>query len=242
MMLALQVSGSSKLPFLSAVLATFSLLLITGCGQSSSPAVGDQAAPAPAVVQVPAATPEVSSNPTVSAAPVLTVPAASPAAEPLPKSERLVIQGFASRLPPSWTPVQPSSSMRFAQFVLPAAAGSESGELAAFFFPAGQGGSHEANIERWTSQFSSADGKPVVPKISTSKSGEIGVTLVELQGTYARGVGMGPAGDAKPNQTLLVAMVETSVGRITLQSYGPSKTIAAQRDSFVKFAKDFRPA
>lgn len=132
--------------------------------------------------------------------------------------------------------------MRFAQFVLPAAAGAEPGELAAFFFPTGQGGSHEANIERWTSQFVSADGKPVAPKISASKSGGIAVTLVELQGTYARGVGMGPAGDAKPNQTLLVALVETSVGRITLQTYGPSKTIAAQRDSFVKFAKDFRPA
>lgn len=80
-----------------------------------------------------------------------------------------------------------------------------------------QGGSHEANIKRWASQFASADGKPMAPKISTGKSGETEVTLVELQGTYARGIDMGPTADAKPDQILLIAMVETSISRITLQ-------------------------
>lgn len=236
-----QVSDLIKPPTLTALVAASSLLFISGCGQSSAPETASQAQ-TPAVAQVPAAAPETSAPPALTAVPVPAAPAAPLAVAPLPKSDRLVIQGFASPLPPSWTAVQPSSSMRVAQFVLPAAAGAEAGELAAFFFPTGQGGSHDANIERWTSQFVSADGKPVAPKISASKNGEIAVTLVELQGTYARGVGMGPAGDAKPNQTLLVALVETSVGRITLQTYGPSKTIAAQRDNFVKFAKDFRPA
>lgn len=231
-----QVFELFKPSMLTALVAASSVLFISGCGQSSAPETANQAQ-TPAVAQVLAPAPEASAPPVLTAAPV-----ATPAAAPLPKSDRLVIQGFASPLPSTWTAVAPSSSMRFAQFVLPAAAGAEAGELAAFFFPTGQGGSHEANIERWVSQFVSADGKPVAPKISASKSGEIAVTLVELQGTYARGVGMGPAGDAKPNQTLLVALVETSVGRITLQTYGPSKTIAAQRDNFVKFAKDFRPA
>ena len=94
----------------------------------------------------------------------------------------------------------------------------------------------------WTSQFASADGKPVAPKISTEKSGDTEVTLVELQGTYARGAGMGMADAAKPDQILLIAMVETSAGRITLQIYGPSKTVSAQRDNFLKLAKGFRPA
>lgn len=228
------VSDLIKPPVLTTLVVAASVLLISACGQSSGPETAGQAQP-PAAPMAAASMPEVSAAP----APVLADPVA-PAT--LPKSDRLVIQGFASPLPPSWTAVSPSSSMRFAQFILPAAAGAEAGELAAFFFPTGQGGSHEANIERWTSQFVSAEGKPVAPKISASKSAEIAVTLVELQGTYARGVGMGPAGDAKPNQTLLVALVETSVGRITLQSYGPSKTIAAQRDNFVKFAKGFQPA
>jgi hypothetical protein len=154
----------------------------------------------------------------------------------------LVIQGLASQVPAGWTPSQPSSTMRVAQFALPPAAGMEPGEVAVYFFPTGQGGSHEANIERWTSQFAGADGKPVTPKTSVSKSGDTEVTLVELQGTYARGVGMGPVGDAKPDQTLMIAMVEASSGRITLQMYGPNKTVAAQRDNFIKLAKGFRPA
>lgn len=213
-------------------------LLISACGKSDAP-------PSPSAVPAPVAAPATSEPPPVAQAPVVLAPApvlppAPPAA--LPKLDRLVIQGFAAAVPNAWTPTQPSSSMRVAQFALPAAAGAEGGELAAFFFPTGQGGSQEANIERWVSQFSASDGKPVTPKISTSKSGDTSVTLVELQGTYARGVGMGPAGEAKPNQTLLVALIETPVGRITLQGYGPNKTIAAQRDNFIKLAKGFRSA
>lgn len=168
-------------------------------------------------------------------------PVEAPAA-PLNITGKLVIQGFASQVPSGWVSSPPSSTMRVAQFTVPAAKGVDSGELAAYFFSPRQGGSHSANIERWASQFSSADGKPVAPKVSVEKSGATQVTLVELQGSYARGVGMGPSGDEKPAQTLLVAMVETPIGRITLQMYGPSKTMSAQRNNFLKLAKGFRPA
>ena len=114
--------------------------------------------------------------------------------------------------------------------------------MAAFFFPPGQGGSQEANIERWASQFVGPDGKAGIPAVTSDKTGPMAVTMVELSGLYSRGVGMGPAGDAKPEQTLLIALVETPAGRITLQIYGPSKTVAAHRDGFVKLAKGFRPA
>lgn len=201
--------------------------LITGCGQSSTPAA-DTKVPVAAIVQ------PVERAPTQAAVALTAAPAE--------QSDKLVIQGFASTVPGSWTPSQPSSTMRVAQFSLPAAGGADVGELAAYFFPTGQGGSHQANIERWASQFTGADGKPVTPKISTSKSGDTEVTVVELQGTYARGVGMGPAGEAKSDQTLMVAMVETTIGRITLQMYGPSKTLSAQRDSFMKLAKGFHSA
>lgn len=211
-------------------------LIITGCGQSNSPAVSAKVPPAtaPAAPTQPLTGAAVHES-TISTSPAIVAPVAG-------KSDKLIIQGFASQLPPAWIASQPSSTMRVAQFALPAAAGAEAGEVAAYFFPTGQGGSHEANIERWASQFVSADGKPVAPKTNVSKGGDTEVTLVELQGTYARGVGMGPTGDAKPNQTLMIAMVETSIGRITLQMYGPNKTVSAQRDHFVKLAKGFRPA
>jgi hypothetical protein len=158
-------------------------------------------------------------------------------------ASQLTVQGYVGPIPSAWTPSQPSSNMRVAQFAVPGAAGAEGGEVAAYFFPPGQGGSHDANIDRWSSQFAGADGKPVAPRVATVAGAGGDVTLVELHGNYARGVGMGPAGEPKPDQTLMVAMVETVSGRITLQMYGPRKTVAAQRDAFLKLSRGFkRPA
>ena len=247
------------------VLAIASSLVFTACGESSPPAAQSSVQQTPVAQgnlqsvpteQTPAQqlapkAPMLVPAPTVSAAPAAPAAPATPAAPAAPatpaasvslsKSNTLTIQGFASQVSAGWKPSETTSTMRIAQFEVPPA-GSDAGVVAAFFFPTGKGGSHEANIDRWASQFASADGKPVAPKISTQKQGGTEVTLVELKGTYARGVGMGPSGDAKPNQSLIVAMVETSSGRITLQMYGPSKTVAAQRDSFLKLANGFRPA
>ena len=230
---------SVSLAILAVVLGS---LVITACGKSDAPVVETKVSTG-AVGPTGSTEPAASSPAATETASAQSAHAAlAPAMTAIGKSDTLVIQGFSSPVPDSWTPSQPSSTMRVAQFALPAAAGADMGELAAYFFPTGQGGSHQANIERWASQFTATDGKTVAPKVSTSKSGDIEVTVVELQGTYARGVGMGPTGDAKPNQTLIVAMVETTIGRITLQMYGPSKTLSAQRDSFMKLAKGFRPA
>ncbi|MES2130654.1 MAG: hypothetical protein V4463_25560 [Pseudomonadota bacterium] len=150
---------------------------------------------------------------------------------------KLQIQGYSAAVPAGWVAQEPSSSMRVAQFALP---GTKDAEVAAFFFPPGQGGNHEANILRWSSQFFGADGKAGKPTVSTHKAGDTEVTLVELKGKYARGIGMGQQGDAKANQTLLVAMVETPVGRITLQIYGPTKQVTAQRANFLALAQSFK--
>lgn len=245
---------------LAALALAGSSLVVTGCGQSSAPAADNKAPPAPvqaapvqqAAVQAPPPAPAVAAPQPVpaaapaAAAPVMVTPVmaatVAPVAAAPAKPDRLAIQGFASAIPAAWKPTPTSSQMRVAQFALPAAPGADVGEVAVFYFPRGQGGSQEANIERWSSQFAGPDGKPVAPKVSTDRSGDTEVTQVELNGTYARGVGMGPAGEAKPNQTLLVAMVETPNGRITIQMYGPNKTVSAQRNNFLKVAKGFRPA
>jgi hypothetical protein len=206
-----------------------SSLVLAACGQSDKPQADNQAQPAAAVALG-----------TASQADPSQAPSAVGGAQV--QSDKLVIQGLASQIPAGWTPAPLSSTMRVAQFGLPGAAGAEPGEVAVYFFPTGQGGTQEANIDRWASQFTGADGKPVKPQTSSSKGSDTEVTLVELQGTYARGVGMGPSGDAKPDQTLMIAMAEAPVGRITMQMYGPSKTVAAQRDNFIKLAKGFRPA
>ncbi len=169
------------------------------------------------------------------------LPAGAVALKPLPKTDKLTIRGWSAPAPAAWTPVEPASAMRTAQFVLPGAKVGEDGEMVAYFFPTGDGGSQEVNIARWSAEVTDAAGKPVKPVTTTAKAGMTKVTFVTLQGAYTRGANMLPGAQRKADQTLLVAMVETSIGRITLQAYGPSKTVAAHRDAFVKLANGFTP-
>src|SRR5438876_8810802 len=62
------------------------------------------------------------------------------------------------KVPDGWVSAQPSSKMRVAQFKLPKAEGdNEDGELVLYYFGANQGGTAEANIDRWISQIQQAD-------------------------------------------------------------------------------------
>jgi hypothetical protein len=166
------------------------------------------------------------------------VRAQAPAAAQAPGS--LVFKDYRAPVPTAWQSQPPSSSMRVAQYRVPAAPGSGGGEAVVFYFGKGQGGAVEANIERWASQFSNPDGRPVIPRVQKLTANGLAVTIVELNGSYARGVGTGPQGEAKPNQTLLVAVVETPEGNVTIQLYGSKETVAAQRKGFDAMVRGFK--
>ncbi len=146
--------------------------------------------------------------------------------------------GYVAPVPKQWQAQPPASNFRLAQYRVPGAAGDA--ESVVFHFGKGQGGTVAANIQRWKSQFVSADGKSVEPKTQVLTIDQLPVTLVELNGTYARGVGTGPQGDAKPNQTLLVAVIEAPEGNVTFQLHGPRETVAANRKSFEAMVRGFR--
>ena len=60
---------------------------------------------------------------------------------------RLEVLGYSGPVPASWQREQPSSSMRLAQFRLP---GEPEAHLVVYFFGAGQGGTVEMNVARWS--------------------------------------------------------------------------------------------
>ena len=60
--------------------------------------------------------------------------------------------GIKWSVPRAWSD-QPGSSMRVATYKVPGPKGAEAGEVAVFFFGSGQGGSVDANVERWSRQF-----------------------------------------------------------------------------------------
>jgi hypothetical protein len=144
----------------------------------------------------------------------------------------VALLGLTALVPPSWVSQPPASAMRLAQFRVPATAGSGDAECVVFYFGPGQGGSVEANIARWESQFSTPDGKPVKAVVRPLTVSGMPVTAVELAGRYARGVGMGPAGPREPDQTLLVAIVQTPRGNLFFQLHGPQATVAANQEAF----------
>ena len=130
--------------------------------------------------------------------------------------------------------------MRLAQFRVPGGPDQGDAEVIFFYFGQGQGGSVEANTARWQSQFTSPDGKPVKPNVGHLKISGMPVTTVELTGTYARGMGMGPAGAPQPDQTLLVAVLETAQGNLHIQMHGPRATVAANREAFLAMVRGIK--
>ncbi len=150
-------------------------------------------------------------------------------------------QGLASEVPAEWISGQPSSTMRLLQFDIPGAEGTEGAQFVLYYFGPGQGGALDANLERWASQFSGPDGKPVEPVVTPLKSA-MPATLVELRGNYARNVGMGQSGDALPDRMLLAALVETPEGNLYPQLHGPAELVASQRQAFIGFIEGIRAA
>jgi hypothetical protein len=142
------------------------------------------------------------------------------------------ILDWKTQVPASWTQQPPESNMRLAQFQAGAAKGQEPANVVVYYFGKGGGGPVQANVERWESQFSGPDGKPVKAVTRSGKAGAWPVTWVELNGSYSRGVGMGPQGEGKPNQTLVAAIVETPKGNLTFHLYGPKASVAQQRKAF----------
>ena len=128
--------------------------------------------------------------------------------------------------------------MRLAQFAI-----SDEGqaEVVVFYFGVGQGGGSQANIARWVSQFKPVNGKPVQPTVKNmTTDGGFAVTWVEIQGDYARGVGVGPIGDFKTDRMLIAAITETPRGNLYIQFHGDRETILDRRDEFSQFVLALR--
>jgi hypothetical protein len=143
--------------------------------------------------------------------------------------------------PAGWQKVPSASAMRKATYKIPAAPKDpEDAEVAVFYFR-GEGGSTEANIQRWIGQF--PDAKPSDAKRTQRTVSGMNQTIVEVEGTYAGGMpGAAPsAGTAKPQYKLIGAVVETPAGPYFFKLTGPRKTVDAARGSFLTMLDSVKP-
>ena len=146
--------------------------------------------------------------------------------------------------PEGWLTVEPGSSMRYAEFVLPHVEGDgENASLIVYYF-GGSGGSVEANLERWLSQVEQPSGQSSreVAKLGHFEAdGGYPVTHLVVDGTYVAEVRPGsPVRHEKPGFTLEAAVVETPVGPYFVKVVGPAPTIDRWSSSIREFLQSIR--
>lgn len=123
--------------------------------------------------------------------------------------------------------------MRLATYTIPPAPGdSEPAECGVYYFGQGQGGSVQANMDRWIGQFQS---KEAAKRDQRTVHG-LKVTTVDTSGAYT---GMGAA--PKPNYRLLGAIVEGPQGSVFFKLTGPAKTVAQLQAAFEKLLASLQP-
>jgi hypothetical protein len=144
------------------------------------------------------------------------------------------------KAPDGWVSERPTSSMRVSQYQLPAADGdSEAASLIVYYFGAGQGGSVDANLERWIGQMQAPDGGPSkrTAKTETTTVNGMKITLLDVAGTYAAGDMGGGAPSSKPNYRMRAGVIETPKGAYFIKLVGPEKTVGRWDSSFQEFIK-----
>jgi hypothetical protein len=149
--------------------------------------------------------------------------------------QRVQFLGMKSKVPADWVSEPVTNSMRVLQFAVPVGEGSDAVRFVVYYLGPRQGGSVEANLARWESQFSGPDGGEVEPRVSALEDAKLPATLIELEGSYARGVGIGPQGEVLPGRMLLAAVVESSKGNLYPQLHGPASKVKDARAAFVAF-------
>jgi len=155
------------------------------------------------------------------------------------QAQQIELAGLYAQAPITWSAQPPQTSMRLAQFKIQAATGDA--EAVVFYFGPHQGGTTEANIRRWQSQFSTTQGDVVTPQLARYNINGLQVTEVLFEGHYARGIGTGPVGAGKSDQALLAAIIEGPKGKLFVQLYGPSSTVKANRSEFESFIHSMSP-
>jgi hypothetical protein len=136
-----------------------------------------------------------------------------------------------------------SRPMRAVTYRIAPAAGDKAGaECGVYFFGAGQGGTVEANLERWKSQFTDPNGKIAPAQIAKRTSHGLTITTIDTAGEYS-GMGGPMAASAATVQgyRLLGAIVTASGGNIFVKLTGPAKTIAANQQKFDQMLASFQP-
>ncbi len=137
-----------------------------------------------------------------------------------------------------WFVERPLNATRVAQYRLPRAGqDSEDGSLVVSFFR-GEGGSREANVQRWADQFEQADGRKSGEVMESSERTVNGMRVFEvaLSGTYVAETSPGSGKRyRKEGWRMLAAIIDAPLGPHYLKLTGPDATVREWEPSYRSF-------
>jgi hypothetical protein len=136
-------------------------------------------------------------------------------------------------VPADWTEKPSTSSMRAAQFQLPAPAGGDA-EVIVYYFGETGAGSVQANVDRWVSQFKQPDDKPSseVAKVEKAQFAGQEASIVSVSGRYVAPATPGGQPMDKPDQALVAAIVPSPKGPYYFRLIGSKAAVAKQEKPF----------
>ena len=151
------------------------------------------------------------------------------------------VAGLSWTAPAGWKTERPANSMRAATYSMaPAAGDRDPAECVVYFFGPGQGGSVEANMDRWKDQVRGPGGKPAEAKIARRTIHGLTVTTIDTSGDYNGMNGpMTPRPMLKPGYRLMGAIVEGPQGNVFLKFSGPAATVGANARRFEQLLESF---
>lgn len=156
--------------------------------------------------------------------------------------QRQNLGGLSVVMPAGWKSAVPASSMRTAEYLLPGEAGGDA-SLVVFYFGPDQGGSVEANIDRWYGQFTQPDGKSTKERSRRWEKpvGSVKATLVDINGAYTGG-GMGGGSPApQPGYRMLGAIIVAPRGPFFFKLVGPAAVVDRWVASFEQYIDSALP-
>ena len=190
----------------------------------------------PATAAIPTEAPEAGAPQTM---PTVTDPLAAGGAAPRGANARVPVVESASNpgldwsVPPTWKNQGPTS-MRLATYVVKGPKNTEA-QCAVYYFGSGQGGSIEANLQRWQGEFKEA----AAPKLERINATGVAITRIRADGTYMAHVGMMGEGSETemPNWAMLGAIAEGPRGSVFFKMTGPVAVMDAASADFDRMLK-----
>jgi len=173
-----------------------------------------------------------------------------PAIQAAPRDQEVSLYGpsfpvgnLKFTIPSKWRIEMVESPARGGQWLVPPQHGEgEGGEVVAFYFGPGIGGTPKENIEAWIGTMFNAEGHPAAAEVKHHTTNGFKISQVVIFGTYNQVVSLpGVPPVLKSNYGLLGSVIENPQGNIYWRFTGPEPLITANLPLFNKIIDSAKP-